>query len=167
MLEATEGKISSETVWDDAPSGGASGGGISTIYERPSWQSGMNVTRPGTGNAGRGVPDVSGDACPSTGYIVRVDGQDTVVGGTSAVAPLWAALTARMTQSIGTTIGFMQPILAANTGWGNDITTGSNGAYDASSGWDACTGWGSPNGQAILKAMTTGSPTSTKAGTPA
>ena len=162
MLEATDGSIASETVWDDLKAGGgASGGGISTIYERPAWQSGMSVTRPGTGGQGRGVPDVSGDACPSTGYRVRVDGQDTVVGGTSAVAPLWAALTARMTQSLGTSIGFMQPILSANTGWSHDITSGSNGAYNAGSGWDACTGWGSPDGEAIVKAMTAGSPTTT------
>jgi kumamolisin len=168
MLEASNGAISSETVWDDlVAGGGASGGGISTIYPLPSWQSGMSVTRPGSGSSGRGVPDVSGNACPSTGYKVRVDGQDTVVGGTSAVAPLWAALTARMTQSMGTTIGFMQPLLAANTGWGNDITSGSNGAYTAGKGWDACTGWGSPNGEAILKAMTAGAPTSTKAGSTA
>jgi kumamolisin len=169
MLEASNDTISSEVVWDDLQAGGgASGGGISTIYTPPpSWQSGMDVTRAGTGSKGRGVPDVSGNACPSTGYEVRVDGQDTVVGGTSAVAPLWAALTARMTQSIGTSIGFMQPILAANTGWSRDITSGGNGAYTSAKGWDACTGWGSPDGEAILKAMTAGSPTSTKAGSTA
>jgi kumamolisin len=98
---------------------------------------------------------------------VRVDGQDTVVGGTSAVAPLWAALTARMTQSMGTSIGFMQPILAASTGWSHDITSGGNGEYTAATGWDACTGWGSPDGEAIVKAMTAGAPTSTKAGSTA
>jgi kumamolisin len=170
MLEATSGKIDSEVVWDDlGAGGGASGGGISMLYTPPpSWQKGITVTRPGTGTSGRGVPDVCGDACPSTGYEVRVDGQNTVVGGTSAVAPLWAALVARLTQSVGTSIGFMQPILAANKDWwSTDVMQGSNGAYTAGKGWDACTGWGSPNGQAILKAMTAGAPAAAKAGSAA
>ncbi|MGN6378732.1 MAG: S53 family peptidase [Gaiellales bacterium] len=164
QLEAANGTISAETVWDDlSANGGASGGGISHLYSQPDWQSANKVQRADTGGEGRGVPDVAGNACPSTGYKVRVDGQDTVVGGTSAVAPLWAALTARLTQGLNTSIGFMQPFLAARSGWSRDITEGSNGAYDAGAGWDPCTGWGSPNGQAIMSAMAVTTTTSTTA----
>lgn len=82
QLVAANGSITSETVWNDADAGGgASGGGISTLYDRPAWQNAIAATRPGATTNGRGVPDIAGDACPSTGYQVRVDGHDTVVGG--------------------------------------------------------------------------------------
>jgi kumamolisin len=77
-----------------------------------------------------------------------VDGQQAVVGGTSAVAPLWAGLVALINQQRGgnNPVGFLNPTLyAANTGF-NDITQGNNGDYSAGSGWDACTGMGSPVG---------------------
>jgi kumamolisin len=164
MLEAEGGSISSETVWNDlAAGGGASGGGISTIYDRPAWQAANTVTRARDGGrTGRGVPDVSGDACPSTGYRVRVDGQDNVVGGTSAVAPLWAALIARMTQSLGTSIGYMQPLIydPSRTGSMKDVTSGNNGDYDAANGWDPCTGLGSPDGRSLLGSMSATTATS-------
>jgi hypothetical protein len=65
---------------------GATGGGYSSFFASPTWQ---NVAAK---SAERGVPDVAGDADPNTGYVVRVDGQTGVIGGTSAVAPLWAGL---------------------------------------------------------------------------
>ena len=99
---------------------------------------------------GRGVPDVSGDADPSTGYQIRVDGTAPVFGGTSAVAPLWAALIALLNQQLGSPRGFWNPALyAAPAGAFRDITSGNNGAYKAGVGWDACTGLGSPNGQGL------------------
>jgi kumamolisin len=92
------------------------------------------------------VPDVSGDADPETGYAVRVDGTDTVFGGTSAVAPLWAALIALINSSTAHAAGFINPTLYQNPEALRDITLGNNGAFAAQAGWDACTGLGSPNG---------------------
>ena len=83
-----------------------------------------------------------------------VDGQSEVVGGTSAVAPLWAALIARLNQQLGKSLGFANAALYATGGNGfRDITQGNNGAYQAGTGWDACTGWGSPDGTALLAAL--------------
>ena len=100
----------------------------------------------------RGVPDVSGNADPNTGYIIYSgnDGGSYVVGGTSAVAPLWSALTALIGQSITTPVSFLNTILYSNTSALRDITSGNNGTYSAGTGWDPCTGNGSPNGLAIL-----------------
>src|SRR4029077_18292706 len=92
---------------------------------------------------------------PQTGYAIHVDGTDSVVGGTSAVAPLWAALVARLNQSLGHPVGLLQPHLygpAAASGL-RDITSGDNGAYRARVGWDACTGLGSPKGDALLAGL--------------
>jgi kumamolisin len=89
---------------------------------------------------------VAGDADPDTGYDVRIDGEDTVIGGTSAVAPLWAALIARINQTSGKSAGFVNPQLYQNPQALRDITSGNNGDFDATVGWDACTGLGSPNG---------------------
>jgi kumamolisin len=102
---------------------------------------------------GRGVPDVCGDADPATGYNVLVDGSAIVVGGTSAVAPLWAALITLINQQIGTPVGFVNAAFYQNAGSFNDITQGNNGAYSAGPGWDACSGLGSPIGTAVLKAL--------------
>lgn len=148
--------ISSETVWNDTALGqGATGGGISTQFAVPDWQHNATVpTAPG-GFAGRGVPDVAGDADPLTGYQVRVDGADQVLGGTSAVAPLWAALVARLNQLLGASLGDAHRALYQIGGTAfHDITDGNNGAYTAGTGWDPCTGLGSPNGQALLNALT-------------
>ena len=90
---------------------------------------------------------------------MRVDGKDLVIGGTSAVAPLWAALIARLVQSTGKPLGLAQPVLYDSIGAGSvaagfrDITSGDNGAYTASAGWDACTGLGVPQGTALLAAL--------------
>jgi kumamolisin len=98
---------------------------------------------------GRGVPDVCGDADPQTGYNVRIDGINTVIGGTSAVAPLWAGLIARINSTAGNPVGLVNATLYANSGVFRDITQGNNGTFAASSGWDACTGLGSPKGLQI------------------
>ena len=161
--DAGTGVISSETVWNDGASGGATGGGVSDAFGLPSWQAAAGVPAPagaaaGTA-AGRGVPDVAGCADPATGYQVRVDGKSMVVGGTSAVAPLWAALISRLAQSTGKPFGLIQPRLYAGVTEGaaapgfRDITSGSNGAYAAGPGWDACTGLGSPEGSTLLASL--------------
>lgn len=139
--------ITQETVWNDNPTQSASGGGVSTVFPRPSWQG--NVHANGGAMAGRGVPDVSGDADPQTGYRILVDGQQGVIGGTSAVAPLWAGLVALLNQKLGHHVGYLNPTLynqLPGTGSIVDITTGNNGGFHAKQGWDACTGWGRPNG---------------------
>jgi kumamolisin len=152
-LRASNATIASETAWSD------SGGGVSDTFTLPSWQSSAHVPAPSNPNGGRGVPDVCADADPNSGYSVRVDAKSVVVGGTSAVAPLWAALIALMNQQLGTTAGFINPKLYALNGYPSspgpirDITSGSNGAYDASVGWDPVTGLGSPDGARLEKAL--------------
>jgi kumamolisin len=148
--------ITSETVWNSE--GGATGGGVSSNFARPSYQANANVPAPSNSGGGRGVPDVSGDADPDTGYVIQWDGKTQPVGGTSAVAPLWAGLIARLGQNLGHNVPFLNPILYDNTGAMHDITNGSNdlngmGKYSAGPGWDACTGLGSPDGQAVLNAV--------------
>ena len=155
-LESSGGKISTEVVWNDGAGNGASGGGVSDNFPLPAWQAGANV--PVSVNPahfqGRGVPDVAGDADPATGYQVEVDGQDAVFGGTSAVAPLWAALIALINAQLGKPVGFLNATLYEKAASDlRDITEGNNGAYQAGPGWDACTGLGSPNGQALLTAL--------------
>ena len=146
-LDANAATIVSEVVWNElASQEGATGGGVSDVFALPVWQSSAKVPSPGGNAGGRGVPDVAGDADPTTGYTIRVDGETAVIGGTSAVAPLWAGLIAVANQQLGAKVGFIQPaIYAAKAAAAfNDITQGSNGAFSAGPGWDACTGLGSP-----------------------
>ena len=146
--------ITSETVWNDGTQGGAGGGGFSNQFPLPSWQSSANIKPPAGG--GRGVPDVCGDADPETGYNVQVDGTSMVIGGTSAVAPLWSGLIALLNQKLGKPVGFLSPDLYALPTTANafhDIVTGSNGAFSAGPGWDAASGLGSPSGTNLLEAL--------------
>ena len=154
-LVSSAGAIASEVVWNETASDeGATGGGVSVEFALPAWQQGSKVPKAPNGSAGRGVPDVAGDADPLTGYQVLVDGQRAVIGGTSAVAPLWAALIARCNQSLGAALGDVHAALyQIGERAFHDITRGNNGAYQAGPGWDACTGLGSPNGQALLSAL--------------
>ncbi len=159
-LVAAGSKISSEVVWNEvAINEGATGGGISAVFAKPDYQANANVpasVNPGN-FVGRGLPDVAGDADPQTGYDVYVDGQATVIGGTSAVAPLWAGLIACINEMVGKPVGFLNPTLymqVAGAGGLHDVTSGNNGAYTAGPGWDACTGLGSPDGAAIAGALT-------------
>ena len=168
--------ITSEVVWNElANNEGAGGGGVSVVYAEPTWQQTAGVPASaagGTGigsaaNPGRGVPDVAGNADPVTGYQVVVDGQPQPIGGTSAVAPLWAGLIARLAQASGTRFGLLQPLIykgvtpgVAAVGF-NDIVEGTNGAYKAGPGWDACTGLGSPNGTALLSLLSPTTPNPT------
>ncbi|NML67061.1 S8/S53 family peptidase [Hymenobacter sp. RP-2-7] len=156
-LVASGPSISSEVVWNEGPDS-ATGGGISAYFPVPDYQ--QQLTLPAAAKPGRGLPDVAGDADPNTGYQVRVDGQDLVIGGTSAVAPLWAGLLALLNQKLPRPVGFLNPLLYGSLIGKNatrDITSGTNGAYAAGPGWDACTGWGSPRGAALLAALQGGS----------
>ena len=160
-LDTNKNKITNETVWNElAKNEGATGGGVSRIFPIPTYQSSAGVpVHPETKFAGRGVPDVSGDADPVTGYQVRVDGKNMVIGGTSAVAPLWAGLIALFNQQLGTPVGFVHPALyAIGTPAFRDISSGNNGGYTAGPNWDACTGFGSPDGDALLKALKSAAP---------
>jgi kumamolisin len=159
-LTAPGDTYGNEQVWNEtANQEGATGGGVSDHFPKPSYQANANVppsVNPGN-FVGRGMPDVSGDADPVTGYDVLVDGQASVIGGTSAVAPLWAGLAACINSSLGTKVGNLSSLvytqIAPVAGTFHDITSGNNGAYSAGPGWDACTGWGSPIGAAILAAL--------------
>jgi len=151
-LQAGNSRITSEVVWNDGAQGGSGGGGVSAFFPIPTWQSGLQTTNADgatTPLGNRGVPDVSGDADPQTGYDVRIDGANAVIGGTSAVAPLWAGLLARINQLAGKPVGYIQPLLYRNPQAFRDITQGNNGDFFASQGWDACTGLGSPAGQQV------------------
>jgi kumamolisin len=151
-LKATSSSISGEVVWNDGANGGATGGGVSSFFAIPAWQSALSVTSTQGGRsplAKRGVPDVAGNADPETGYQVRVDGSNTVIGGTSAVAPLWAALITRLNQLSGKSAGLISPQIYQTPKSFRDITSGNNGDFAAASGWDACSGLGSPDGAAL------------------
>ena len=151
-----------------APSGGipeASGGGFSDLFPRPDYQDGV----PAIG-ADRGVPDVAADADPATGMTLAASestGKSVFfsASGTSAAAPLWAALIALADQYVGHPLGFVNPAIyriGRSTSYHqafHDITTGNNTVtfphetitgYQASPGWDPVTGWGSPNAQALI-----------------
>jgi len=163
-LVASGNTITNETVWNESANNeGATGGGVSDVFPLPSYQSGAGIppsANPGQ-HVGRGVPDVAGDADPSTGYVTRVDGQPDVIGGTSAVAPLWAGLIALINESLGKPAGFVNPLLYQDARAGgifNDITSGNNGAYSAGPGWDPCTGLGSPVGGQIAAVLGTSAP---------
>jgi kumamolisin len=157
-IKVSGGAITAETVWNNGNSG--TGGGISSAYPVPAFQQNAGLpNNVSSGKPGRGVPDVSGDADPNTGYVVVVNGKNEIVGGTSAVAPLWAGLAALINQAAGKPIGFFLPAIYAAQNVTNDITTGnnkpegSNVGYAAGPGWDACTGLGTPKGQALLNLL--------------
>jgi kumamolisin len=145
-----DGSIAKETVWNELRHHqGATGGGISDINPKPPLQAHLPI-------AGRGVPDIAGDADPTTGFRMMVplgNGKAglELVGGTSAVAPLYAALAARLEQNLGHPIGdLQQAIYAAPANAFHDVTSGNNAGYKAGPGWDAATGRGSVNGDALL-----------------
>ena len=158
-LELRRNGAIKEVVWNDHD-GNATGGGVSAVYDVPPWQQAVNVPRSVNrgGRRGRGVPDVAGNADPETGYLIG-DGTSThPFGGTSAVAPLWAGLIARLNQRLGGRSGFINPLLYESVdplSVFNDVPTGGNGRYRARRrAWDACTGHGSPRGAALVEALT-------------
>lgn len=154
-LSSSGTTITSEVVWND-PGDGATGGGVSRQFALPPWQANAAVPpSPNAGFKGRGVPDVAGDASPASGYSVLVDGLSTTLGGTSAVAPLWAALCALINQRKGKPVGYLNPLLYRLVAQGafREITQGNNGAYSAGPGWNPCTGLGTPDGTRLMNAL--------------
>ena len=162
-IQVSGNRIAAESVWNQHAadtvddSFGSSGGGISDFFHVPTYQAKINLPKDiSTGKVGRGVPDVSGDGDPASGYLVRVDGQEFPIGGTSAVAPLWAGLIALVNQKLGSRAGFINPLLYANPSALRDVIVGDNKVgnadigYSAATGWDPCTGLGSPDGLKLL-----------------
>jgi kumamolisin len=152
-LSGTGGRREDEVVWNS--NGGGTGGGVSALFARPDYQTGVDVP-PSTGAlGGRGVPDVSGDADPDTGYRIVTGGQTGLIGGTSAVAPLWAGIVAGLNAGRSTPVGAIQAALYQSPDACNDVTQGDNKVsgvgYEAAVGWDACTGLGSPAGARLKK----------------
>lgn len=143
------GTIAVESVWNRSKTS-AGGGGVSTAFAVPDYQAPNpdhgtpSIVNVDTKKTGRVVPDVAGCADPQSGIQVVVDGDSYVIGGTSAVAPLWAAVAARLKSLGADPSSFHHKLYAA--GQQRDVTTGSNGAYKAGPGFDACTGLGSPDG---------------------
>ena len=178
----TVGNVSGSTfdefAWNDVGAGGpgASGGGISAMFPVPSYQNGAGVPKHNsTHRAGRGIPDLAGNASENSGYMQVAAGTQTQpVGGTSAVAPLYAGLFARINSNLGVSVGFVNQILyslgktafrdtVAPPGPKNNSFNGVT-SYPVEKGWDACTGWGSVQGVALqngLKAANAGSKLST------
>ena len=161
---AADGATRDETVWNQGRSGGATGGGVSDVFPRPAWQAAAHV--PASANSGhhvgRGLPDVAANADPATGYRIEVDGHSMVIGGTSAVAPLYAALVALCNEQLGRRLGYLNPLLYRlppgaqafhDISRGNNDISGGNGPYAAGAGWDACTGLGSVHGERLLAAL--------------
>lgn len=134
LILNSDGTRHSEVVWNEQLFGeGATGGGISTT--------------------GRKVPDIAGNADPNSGYIVDIDGQQSVIGGTSAVAPLMAALNVLLNSNLDKPVANLKDVLYANPSVCFDVVNGNNGAYSANVGYDCCTGLGVPDGQKLLKVL--------------
>ena len=147
-ITGANGKITAETVWKS--NGGGTGGGVSVLFAKPAYQANVNVPKASAAKGGRGVPDVSGDADPDSGYRIVTGGQTGLVGGTSAVAPLWAAIAALLNSAGQSPVGDMHAKLYGTPSALRDIVSGDNKSgtigYSASQGWDPCTGLGSPDG---------------------
>jgi len=156
-LSASSSAIESESIWGD---GGkiSSGRGVSTIFDRPPWQAGINAPKNTQGFGGRALPDLVADASPSTGYQVEVDGQIMVVGGTGASTPLWAGFIALLNQGLGHNIGFFNEKLYTKLGPASvfrkvEQEASQSTAAPSASGWSPLTGWGSPDGHKLLEAL--------------
>jgi len=147
-----DGTYGAESAWS------GSGGGCSVLFDRPSWQTGVDAATTQPGGAPctkRAEPDVAADANPNTGASVYFNGGSQQLGGTSLAAPLWAGMSADMNRYLAghgqQPMGWAAPrlyTLATNSAtYGrdfHDVTSGSND-YPAGPNWDEATGWGSPN----------------------
>lgn len=140
-LDAT-GAVTSESGWS------LSGGGVSAVFGRPSWQKGTGVPS----GSMRLVPDVASAADPAEPAMIVFKGSQLTVGGTSWSAPTWAAFCALINQKRGSPLGLLNPALYPLIGTSalRDITTGNNGVYSAAAGYDLVTGVGVPNVSALL-----------------
>jgi uncharacterized repeat protein (TIGR01451 family) len=165
LTTGSDGAYVSETVWNRG-NGIGSGGGISTQYPIPGWQTNINMSANQGSATMRNIPDV---ALTAENVYVRADGSDQTVGGTSCAAPLWAGFAALVNQQAGRfgkpSIGFVNPVLYAMGSTSNyplffhDITTGDNTSsgspnkFHAAPGYDLCTGLGTPSGQKLIDAF--------------
>jgi subtilase family serine protease len=163
-----------ESVWNN--SYGATGGGVSEVWARPSYQSAAAQSQSaitcGTGGTTcRETPDVTADGDPNTGYVIYYDGQWNTMGGTSISTPTWAALAALADSSpacAGRSVGFANPTLyklaaSAYTTSFNDVNTGNNGynhvpGFSAGAGYDMASGLGTPNANALVPELCGASP---------
>lgn len=147
----------SESVWS------GTGGGVSSFWSIPSYQTGLTLTDSQFSTTMRNVPDMSLDADPNTGYYIyctELGGWVSGIGGTSAVAPQLAAFWSMVGKGLGSRAGFANPTIYAlanhsatyGTGF-HDVTSGNNGFYDAFSGYDNATGWGSYNAADLYAAI--------------
>ncbi|MHC5909029.1 S53 family peptidase [Streptomyces sp. S6] len=139
--------VTSGNAWSKEVAWSGGGGGKSTVFKIPSWQTSVQKS---AGGGFRQVPDVAAHANPAPGVSIFSKGSWSSVGGTSAAAPEWAAFAALYNQQAAASgaanLGFANPALYAAKGTGfHDVTSGSNGAFSATSGWDFTTGWGSYN----------------------
>jgi hypothetical protein len=143
-LKVSDGRITAETAWNDGDKGGASGGGVSTVFPAPDWQAKIIIpTLPGQTAAmnGRALPDVAADSHLRTSF--------------------WVGAIALLNQALGRNIGYLNPVLYEKFGPAGifrDITEGNNNSgkvkgYSAAPGWNAVTGWGSPDGAKLLEAL--------------
>lgn len=140
---------STEAVWNNNPgqtNGEGTGGGFSTIFPAQPWQ--VHAPKAPAG-LGRMVPDVSANADPDTGYEIYFHGARQIIGGTSAVAPLYAGLFAAFGKKLGSAAVQGAATLWGNAGCFTDIVHGDNGEYSADVGPDPCTGLGAPIGRAL------------------
>jgi kumamolisin len=149
------GNYIGETTWSEPFLSQGTGGGVSVIFQRPSWQTGVGTGGQFDTSNGREVPDVSSDSDPATGNFIIENGKASVGGGTSLAAPSWAGFTALMDEYLKAhgdpPVGFFNPILykLANSSVPyppfHDITRGGNDFYPATTGYDMTTGLGSPD----------------------
>jgi len=154
----SNGKISSEEVWNDNPAPSATGGGVSAFFPLPDWQSDSAITSRLNGRSGRAIPDVAAQADPATGYRVYVHGQKMVLGGTGAAASLWAGLIARANQALGVNLGYFNTSLYRSIGLTDafrHVVSGNNGVgsskgFSAAAPWNAAAGWGTPDGRKLI-----------------
>ncbi len=168
-LTLANGNVDNEVVWNDGSTGnGAGGGGVSNYFSIPAYQAGFGVPSSPTGKKGRGVPDLSGNADPFTGYKIFVRGKPLTLGGTSAVAPLTAGLIALINQALqkrssgpagninGKIYSAKAKAVFRDVANGNNDMDGSlNGLYTARKGvWDACSGLGVADGGKLLGLLT-------------
>ncbi|HYV44484.1 MAG TPA: S53 family peptidase [Myxococcaceae bacterium] len=149
LQTGSNGQRGTETAWGGIRGNGASGGGFSTTEPVPDFQKGVVPA----GTTHRGVPDIAGNADPQTPYFVQVDGTTGGIGGTSAVAPLMAALNARLGEALKGPVPNLNKVAYANPSAFFDVTQGTNGAFKAGKGWDPVTGLGVPDGNKLLDAM--------------
>ena len=150
-----ENQAPMEVVWNEPETGLGSGGGESSFFPKPEWQGKRQDPELNNLKEGRGVPDVAGFADPKDDLTISISGQEVLVGGTSAVAPLWAGLIARINENLGRPVGYLNPRLYLEISKDAfvDITVGRNGKFEAAPGWDACTGLGRPIGEKLLEEL--------------